>query len=93
MEAFRSVLKHFEQMFNPEVTWVQVRPILEKTEEFQALNDEEQRIEAFNKFKDRLKVFTSLQFAFMYKINRTFSTIRDKSYCLGKTLKKRSGRE
>ncbi|CAG8524749.1 5350_t:CDS:10 [Paraglomus occultum] len=55
MEAFRSILKHFEQMFNPDITWTQVRPILEKTEEFQALNEEEQRIEVFNKFKDRLK--------------------------------------
>jgi len=59
MEAFRSILKHFEQMFNPDITWTQVRPILEKTEEFQALSDEEQRIEVFNKFKDRLKVSTS----------------------------------
>ena len=59
MEAFRSILKHFEQMFNPDITWTQVRPIIEKTEEFQALNEEEQRIEVFNKFKDRLKVSTS----------------------------------
>ncbi|CAG8453577.1 7909_t:CDS:10 [Acaulospora morrowiae] len=55
LDAFRSVFKNFETMITPEATWEQVRPVVEKTEEFHAIESEEQRIEVFNKFMDRVK--------------------------------------
>ncbi|CAG8646889.1 8079_t:CDS:10, partial [Racocetra fulgida] len=55
LDAFKSILKHFESMIAPEATWEQVRPILEKTEEFQAVGSEEQRVEIFTKFMERVK--------------------------------------
>ncbi|KAF0465242.1 formin binding protein 3 [Gigaspora margarita] len=55
LDAFKSILKHFESMIAPETTWEQVRPVMEKTEEFQAVGSEEQRIEIFTKFMERVK--------------------------------------
>ncbi|CAG8510934.1 4131_t:CDS:10, partial [Acaulospora colombiana] len=55
LDAFKSVFKNFETMITPEATWEQVRPVVEKTEEFHAIESEEQRIEVFNKFMDRVK--------------------------------------
>ncbi|CAG8532047.1 7655_t:CDS:10, partial [Ambispora leptoticha] len=55
MDAFKSILKHFESMITPEATWEQVRPVLEKTEEFHAIDSEKIRIEVFDRFMDRLK--------------------------------------
>ncbi|KAG9284653.1 hypothetical protein G9A89_004695 [Geosiphon pyriformis] len=55
MDAFKSILKHFEMMITLEATWEQVRPVLEKTEEFHAIDNEEARIEVFDRFMERLK--------------------------------------
>ncbi|CAI2167816.1 14245_t:CDS:10 [Funneliformis geosporum] len=55
LDAFKAILRHFEAMISPDTTWEQVRPILEKTEEFQAIESEEQRLEVFNKFIDRVR--------------------------------------
>ncbi|PKK69511.1 hypothetical protein RhiirC2_850665 [Rhizophagus irregularis] len=55
LDAFKTILKHFEANITPDATWEKVRPIIEKTEEFQAIESEEQRIEVFNKFIERIK--------------------------------------
>ncbi|KAF8476045.1 hypothetical protein BDZ91DRAFT_689892 [Kalaharituber pfeilii] len=55
MDALRSILKHLEPPVEVTDSWEQVRPRIQKLEEFQALETEELRRQAFDKFIRRLK--------------------------------------
>ncbi|RHZ64097.1 hypothetical protein Glove_326g109 [Diversispora epigaea] len=55
LDAFRSVLRNFESMISPETTWERMRPLVEKTDEFHAIDSEQLRSEVFNKFMERIK--------------------------------------
>ncbi|CAJ0631667.1 6350_t:CDS:2 [Entrophospora sp. SA101] len=53
IDAFKSILnKNLDISLTPEITYDQARPHIEKTDEFKAIDTEEQRIEIFNKFMD-----------------------------------------
>ncbi|RPB11746.1 hypothetical protein P167DRAFT_488774 [Morchella conica CCBAS932] len=55
MDALRSVMKHLEPPIDVTDTWEQVRPRIQKMDEFIALDPEELRRTAFDKFIRRLK--------------------------------------
>ncbi|PUU80052.1 hypothetical protein B9Z19DRAFT_1022086 [Tuber borchii] len=54
-DALRSAIKHLEPAVEISDTWEQVRPRIQKLEEFQALESEESRRTAFDKYIRRLK--------------------------------------
>lgn len=55
MDALRSAMKHLDPPIEVADTWEQVRPRIQKFEEFAALEPEELRRTAFDKFIRRLK--------------------------------------
>ncbi|KAI8388869.1 uncharacterized protein BYT42DRAFT_561565 [Radiomyces spectabilis] len=55
MDALRYAMKHLETAINVEDTWESVRPRLEQLPEFQDIEEEQYRIEAFDKYIKRLK--------------------------------------
>ncbi|KAG0166822.1 hypothetical protein DFQ28_006852 [Apophysomyces sp. BC1034] len=55
MDAFRHALKRLEPSISVESTWSDVRSKADALPEFQDIEDEENRVEAFNKFIKRLK--------------------------------------
>ncbi|KAI7861501.1 hypothetical protein BDF14DRAFT_1868453 [Spinellus fusiger] len=55
MDSLRHAMKHIEAPVGAEETWEQVRPRIENLPEFQDIEDEKVRTEAFDKFIKRLK--------------------------------------
>lgn len=55
VDALRSRIKHLEPPVGPNDTWEQVRPRVEKSEEYKALDTDELRQSAFDKVVRRLK--------------------------------------
>ncbi|EPZ32081.1 Pre-mRNA-processing protein PRP40 domain-containing protein [Rozella allomycis CSF55] len=57
MRALRSVLKRLEPPISSSASWDQVRPRIEKYQEYQDIDGEENRIKAFKKFISRLRAY------------------------------------
>lgn len=56
MDALRYAMKHLDPPVNVEDTWEVVMPRIEHLPEYQAIDSEQARMEAFEKFIKRLKV-------------------------------------
>ena len=56
IDALRHALKHLDPAINVEDSWDTVRPRIENLSEYQAIEAEQHRIEAYEKFIKRLKV-------------------------------------
>lgn len=56
MDALRYAMKHVQPEIGVDETFEAVRPRIEGLPEFQAIEDEQARIDAFEKYMKRLKV-------------------------------------
>lgn len=66
MDALRYAMKHLDPPVNAEDTWEVVMPRIEHLPEYQAIDSEQARIEAFEKFIKRLKVRKKELFLYIY---------------------------
>lgn len=56
MDALRYAMKHLDPPINVEDTWEVVKPRIEHLPEYEAIDSDQARMEAFEKFIKRLKV-------------------------------------